>query len=1213
MFSNVYIPPIGSLSDNERRVQRFAADNVFSKCLESCPDSHHIIAGDFNAHNEVWDSHMADDDIGIDIFDWVLDNSMSVANTGASTRSVLSDKQASWSSPDVTLFSSEIEVSKWAPMRRSAPSDHMPIRFRVTPVAPPTGEARRRTAPRKTKYSFKKADWDKYNEEVKRRMASFHLKEAELEDVHVRYRRLVTCLARAGAVIPRGCRVDPVLWWDEDVDTAMRRREELGAVAHESDADRRLWTEACGEVSKLIKEKRRASWQEFASTLCYSSNPEKTAKFVKGIRREARSSEAIVIKKGGKSLASDEEKAEAFKGVYAKVSNATRASGVARPSKVRGVKRRSVVSRLAKLETRRSKQKVRGYCGLVHTPSVKSSAFSMAELEAGLDALSDNKAPGDDGVHNEMLKHLDMAIKQELLAVINLSWASGVTPRGWLLGTIIPLHKPGKDKAQLESYRPVCLMNVIAKLAERLICARLRYDLEERGVLTGCQSGFRAGRSTSDPLLRLVADVQKGFTEKECTVAALVDLSRAFDKVNHQKLLREFEVLGIDPCFARWYRSFLTDRRYRVRFGSKHSRWCRFGMGVPQGSVSGPLLFIIYMNSLATRLAPLTQSVGLRYHFFADDSTLWSSRRTATDAASVVQRGLHIVSGWSRDYQMPISVGKNEAILFSTSTKKGQAFPTLMLGEDQVHFKAAVRLLGVMLDSRLSFKEHLAKLQKECGRRLQQMRAIAGTDWGSSSMDLRALYVSYVRSVLDYAAAAWSPLMCATRKKNLEVIQNSAARTITGCVKCTDIESLLLEANLLPLEVSHRAQAVIMAEKCKRLPKDDPLRGVASEAVAPPRLIKVGADSWRHAAEVELADLCGTTEKDGDGPRISLDNREQLLCFSAVAPWDTAGLEKVSFFTSLSVGCSKKVSSDEERRLATEATLRDRGPHSYELWTDGSVVDEIGAGAAVLFQGDVMLGAARAPSGFLSTSFRSEQVALDAGLLLLFGRGGVVAELTHGSTLLICTDSQSLVSALSKGPLLQDNWLSSMIWKKLLLLVQERGFQRIDVQFVASHCGVVRNELADRAAAEALSRMRDSQDVALIPLSAVKARVKRHAKEGWLKTLNPMRLRHRLSGGRSTNLACYKDMEREDAITLAQLRSGKSRLIGELLVTLGLRREAVCRWCREVPETVEHVYVQCPSDDLRALREELDISSVNVLYDNPDNALLFCWEAIALL
>jgi ribonuclease HI len=358
--------------------------------------------------------------------------------------------------------------------------------------------------------------------------------------------------------------------------------------------------------------------------------------------------------------------------------------------------------------------------------------------------------------------------------------------------------------------------------------------------------------------------------------------------------------------------------------------------------------------------------------------------------------------------------------------------------------------------------------------------------------------------------------------------------------------------------------------------------------------------------------MCGIGMEEG-GPLLLLDNRERLLCFTAVAPWDTAGVEKVSFFTSLSVQCNKKVDSDEDRRKATEATLRDRGPHTYELWTDGSVVDEIGAGAAILFEGEHALGHARAPSGFLSTSFRSEQVAMDAGLLLTLGGGGTGVEIMTDSTLLVCTDSQSLVSALSKGPLRQDNWLSSMIWKKFLKLVQERGVQKIDVQFVASHCGVVRNELADQAADQAFNRMKDVQEAAYIPLSAVKAKVKRHTREAWVKKLDPLRLRHRLSGGRSTKLSCYKDMEREDAVTLAQLRSGKSKLMGELPVTLGLRRGSLCRWCGAVPETVEHVYTQCSSDDLVALRDELNISSINVLYDNPDNALLFCWEAIALL
>jgi hypothetical protein len=90
-------------------------------------------------------------------------------------------------------------------------------------------------------------------------------------------------------------------------------------------------------------------------------------------------------------------------------------------------------------------------------------------------------------------------------------------------------------------------------------------------------------------------------------------------------------------------------------------------------------------------------------------------------------------------------------------------------------------------------------------------------------------------------------------------------------------------------------------------------------------------------------------------------------------------------------------------------------------------------------------------------------------------------------------------------------------------------------------------------------------------------------------------------------------MEREDAVTLAQLRSGKSKLMGELPVILGLRRGSLCRWCGALPETVEHVYTQCSSEDLVALSDELNISSINVLYDNPDNALLFCWEAITLL
>jgi hypothetical protein len=264
--------------------------------------------------------------------------------------------------------------------------------------------------------------------------------------------------------------------------------------------------------------------------------------------------------------------------------------------------------------------------------------------------------------------------------VINMSWATGIVPSSWMCGLIIPIHKSGKDVHQLASYRPVCLMSVMAKLAERLITCRLRHDLETRGALTSHQSGFRVGRSTLHPLLRLVDSVQKGFNAPaphERTMTVLVDLSRAFDKVNHQKLLLEFKKLGIDPCYAKWYNSFLTNRRYRVKYGEEVSGYCRFANGVPQGSVSGPLLFIIYINSLSQRLSEIE---GLKHHFFADDNTIWATGRDINQLASVIQKGLDVISEWSKEYDMPISVGKNEALLFTNLPSDHDNIPQINLG-----------------------------------------------------------------------------------------------------------------------------------------------------------------------------------------------------------------------------------------------------------------------------------------------------------------------------------------------------------------------------------------------------------------------------------------------------------------------------------------------------------------------------------------------------
>ena len=274
----------------------------------------------------------------------------------------------------------------------------------------------------------------------------------------------------------------------------------------------------------------------------------KTTKVISNISRAPRPSQNVAIYKGTKKLISDRDKANAFKGVYARVANPP--------------KNDSTLSRKQKQNRQGRKILMTEYYTSPQNDSPQNNAYSMAELDNGLNALRIRRAPGEDGIHNEMLINLRTPLKKELLDTMNLNWHSGQIPQSWRTGIIIPLHKPGKDKTQLESYRPVCLTNTIAKLAERMICTRLRYDLESRKALSPCQSGFRTGRSTVDPLLRLVCDAQHGFNKNqmERTVTTLIDFSRAFDKVTHSLLLRAFAKLKIDQCYGIWFREFPSDR-----------------------------------------------------------------------------------------------------------------------------------------------------------------------------------------------------------------------------------------------------------------------------------------------------------------------------------------------------------------------------------------------------------------------------------------------------------------------------------------------------------------------------------------------------------------------------------------------------------------------------------------------------------------------------
>ena len=208
------------------------------------------------------------------------------------------------------------------------------------------------------------------------------------------------------------------------------------------------------------------------------------------------------------------------------------------------------------------------------------------------------------------------------------------------------------------------------------------------------------------------------------------------------------------------------------------------------------MLFVIYSVSLISQLDVL-ECKGLKVAMFADDLTIWHCSSSISISCPTLQLALNISQNWSSEYGMPLSDGKTEAIHFSRARNRPEFSPGLLLLKGEpVNFRCQVRLLGVVLDSKMTSSGHAIKVKKETTWRLSQMSKVCGRSWGGNSSDLRSFYLAYVASVFNYSASSRTPMLSNSSIKQLEVVQNRAARLITDCLGSTRVKSVLLEAGL---------------------------------------------------------------------------------------------------------------------------------------------------------------------------------------------------------------------------------------------------------------------------------------------------------------------------------------------------------------------------------------------------------------------------------
>ena len=340
-------------------------------------------------------------------------------------------------------------------------------------------------------------------------------------------------------------------------------------------------------------------------------------------------------------------------------------------------------------------------------------------------------------------------------------------PNDWKSANVTPIFKKG-SKADGKNYRPVSLTSVVCKLFESLLRKQLINHLQSNNLLSEHQHGFISGRSCTTNLLEVLDEWTQILEEGGSIDVVYMDLMKAFDTVPHHRLLCKLEAYGIQGKVLAWIRSFLIGRRQRVVVSGQKSDWSAVTSGVPQGSVLGPILFLVYVNDLPTCVRSGTK-------LFADDTKLYV-RSDKPGATEKLQEDLEALESWADNSQLRFHPDKCFIMKIGRSCpdsqyvmKKGS--DKIVLAETKVE-----RDLGVLVDSQLAFKDHISQAVAKSNKLLGIIRrSFVHLDEDT----IRLLFKGIVRPVLEYGQAVWSPFKLGEQKR-LESVQRRATRMIPG-------------------------------------------------------------------------------------------------------------------------------------------------------------------------------------------------------------------------------------------------------------------------------------------------------------------------------------------------------------------------------------------------------------------------------------------------
>lgn len=720
---------------------------VFTEPDNLCYDDINFVLGDFNCQSIAW-GYKETSENGTKLETWAEANDLQLIHDPKLPCSFNSGRWKRGYNPDNIFVSSRIasqcEKSVGDPIPRT---QHRPIVCTVSAVVKPE------VVPLRRRFNFKKANWTGFREIIDREIANI----PPQPDMYDSFVKLVQQVSRK--MIPRGCRTHYIAGLSEEAKPLLERYQDL----FDNDPFAEDTLLAGEELMSVIAENRKTKWCDLVESLDMQVNSRRAWKFLKNINGDA-----TKPKDNFTTVTADQV-----------------ATNLLLNGKTCGRKYREPVVRDVASENH-----------FLEEP------FTMSEITAVITSLKTNRSPGIDEIRVEQLKNLGKNAMQWLLSLMNMCVSQMHIPKAWRKARVAALLKPGKDPNDPKNFRPVSLLCHTYKILERLILNRIGDFLDQKIIPQ--QAGFRSGKSCCGQVLNLTQHIEDGFERKQITGVAFVDLTAAYDTVNHRRLLGKVYSITKDYQLTSMIGTFLHNRRFFVSLQGKKSRWRNQRNGLPQGSVLAPALYNIYTND-----QPLPNAT--RQYIYADDTAVAAQGRSFEEVEQKLTMTLNELSQYYDANHLKPNPAKTQVCAFHLNNREAGRELNVRWRGDRLQHCPTPKYLGVILDRTLTFKAHCIATRGKVSARNNIIRKLTSRCWGANPNVLRTSALALSVSAAEYAAPVWN---ASSHAKKVDIAVNDMARIVTGCLKPTPVHKLYPIIGIAPPSI--RRDVAADAERTKQ-------------------------------------------------------------------------------------------------------------------------------------------------------------------------------------------------------------------------------------------------------------------------------------------------------------------------------------------------------------------------------------------------------------